>query len=442
MRHFSIRRLAIALALLITALTALCGAGLFAQPDTGAPVGFLTPLVYKMEIEGAIGAVSDNRIEDAINRAEDNSAELLIIVMDTPGGGLKSTWSICKRILNSRVPICVYIAPSGARAGSAGVFIAYAAHFAAMAPSTNIGAAHPVSGEGKIPDSVMNEKVTNDAVAQIKAAAERRGRNAAWAERAVRESVSITDREALDSNVVDIRAETVDDLLRQIDGRQTEVVHGKKSMHTVGARVETLERTFAQRLLETLLSPDIVFILFSIGGLGIVLELYNPGSIFPGVVGAISLILAFYASQTLPINYAGVLLILLAIILFIVEIKVISHGLLTVGGIISLILGGLLLFDSVDPTMRVSVGILITMAVLIGATLLVTMFLVYKAQRHRPFIGDNALIGKKAELRADHYVYLDGALWKVAADELIEAGTMVEVVGMENLVLKVRKVRT
>ena len=295
-------------------------------------------LVLRMYIEGAIGAVTDDRIADAIEQAEEDGAELLIIYLDTPGGFTKPTWAITKRILNSPVPVCIYIAPSGARAGSAGVYMTYAAHFAAMAYSTNIGAAHPVSGDGQKIDSVMNEKITNDAAAQIKAFADKRHRNAKWAEQAVRQSVSITDKEALDSNVIDIRAEDYDDLLKQLNGRKTEVPAGEKILNLLGARTKDVKHTFVQKLLEIITSPDVAFILFSIGGLGIVLELYNPGAILPGVVGAICLILAFYSFQTLPINYAGVLLIILAIILFIAEVKVVSHGLLTVGGVVALIL--------------------------------------------------------------------------------------------------------
>lgn len=396
-------------------------------------------LVLRMYIEGAIGAVTDDRIADALEEAEVQGAEILIIYLDTPGGFTKPTWAITKRILNSEVPVCIYIAPSGARAGSAGVYMTYAAHFAAMAYSTNIGAAHPVSGDGQKIDSVMNEKITNDAAAQIKAFADRRNRNATWAEQAVRQSVSITDREALDSNVIDIRAEDYDDLLRQLNGRETDLPTGKKILDLLGARTKDIKHTFVQKLLEIVTSPDVAFILFSIGGLGIVLELYNPGAILPGVVGAICLILAFYSFQTLPINYAGVLLIILAIILFIAEIKVISHGLLTIGGVIALILGGMMLVDTVDPTLQVSKSVLITIAVLIGITVALVIWLVSKAARHAPWVGDRALIGKKGVVHKDGYVYVDGALWKMDSGEPIETGASVEIIGVENLTLKVKK---
>lgn len=400
------------------------------------------PVVYAITIEGAIGAVTDTRIEEALTQAEENAAQLLLIRLDTPGGFSNATSTICKRFLNSEVPVCIYIAPQGARAGSAGVYMTYAAHFAAMAPSTNIGAAHPVSGDGKEIDSIMNEKVTNDAVAQIKAAAEKRGRNIEWAEAAVRQSVSITYSEALAKGVIDVVANDEADLFRQLHGRTTETPLGKRQMHLLDPRIEEINLSFVHKLLQILTSPDVVFILFSIGGLGIVLELYNPGSILPGVVGAISLILAFYAFQTLPINYAGVALIILAIVLFIAEVKIVSHGLLTVGGIVALFLGGLMLIDTVDPTLRVSLDLLITVSLLVGGTAAVVLFFVVRAQRSRPFLGNSAMVGKLAEVRNNDYVYVDGALWKYRCSEPLDAGTRVTVTAVTDLTLDVQPTRS
>jgi membrane-bound serine protease (ClpP class) len=398
------------------------------------------PLVYTITIDGAIGAVTDDRIADALDRANNAGADLLVIILDTPGGFTKPTWSICKRFLNSPTPVCIYIAPSGARAGSAGVYMTYAAHLAAMAPSTNIGAAHPVAGEGQKIDSIMNEKVTNDAVAQIRAAADKRGRNGAWAERAVRQSVSITDKEALDSNVINVRAENLDTLLAKLEGKEVDLPSGKKTLRLVDAEVVNIRQSFVHRFLDIITQPDIAFILFSLGGLGIVLELYNPGAILPGVVGGICLILAFYSFQTLPINWAGVALILLAIGLFIAEIKVISHGLLTIGGIVALFLGGLMLIDTVDPSLRVSTSVLVTVAIAVGVTALGVVFLVAKAARHKPFLGSNALIGKHAEAKADGFVYVDGALWRYESDEPISTGSKVEIIGVDSLTLKVKRI--
>ncbi|MCH9032488.1 MAG: nodulation protein NfeD, partial [candidate division Zixibacteria bacterium] len=264
--------------------------------------------VYILKIEDAIGVVTVKRIKEAIELAEDENAELIVIMLDTPGGFTKATWAIDKAILNSHVPIVVYIAPSGARAGSAGVYITYAANFAVMAPGTNIGAAHPVSGSGEKIDSLLNEKITNDAVASIKAMAEKRGRNAEWAERSVRESVSITDLEADSLGVINFRAHALADLYDSLDGRVAETPSGEKTLDLSNVEEITLVESFLERVLKVIASPDIAFLLFSIGGLGIVLELYHPGAILPGVVGGISLILAFYAFQTLPINTTGLML--------------------------------------------------------------------------------------------------------------------------------------
>jgi membrane-bound serine protease (ClpP class) len=407
--------------------------------DTIPVTSVARPKVFVMTIDGAIGTVTDSRIEEAIELAEEENAELLVIELDTPGGFTRPTWTICKNFLNSQVPICIYIAPSGARAGSAGVYMTYAAHIAAMAHSTNIGAAHPVAGGGQEIDSVMNEKITNDAVAQIQAAAQKHGRNAEWAEKAVRESVSITDSVALELHVIDVRATSLEDLFNQIDGREVKLPFGTKTLSLKNPRVEKIEKSFIYTILELITQPDVAFILMSIGGLGIMLELYNPGAIFPGVVGAISLILAFYAFQTLPINYAGLALIVLAAILFIAEIKVVSHGLLTIGGVISLFFGGLMLIDTVDPALKISKSILISIAIFAGLLLALVTWLVARDRKASPFVGNEGMIGRKGAMRAHNFVYVEGALWKVESDELIPEGTKVVVTGVEGLVLKVKK---
>jgi membrane-bound serine protease (ClpP class) len=408
--------------------------------SSSAPVApAIQPLVYTIIVDGAIGTITDTRLEMAIAKADRDGAALLVIILDTPGGFTKPTWSICKNILNSSVPVCVFISPSGARAGSAGVYMTYAAHFAAMASSTNIGAAHPVSGGGEKPDSLMNEKVTNDAVAQIKAAAQKRGRNVEWAEQAVRQSVSITDVEALANKVIDIRADKLEELLAQIDGRDTELPSGKVKMSLLGARVVDMKISFIHRILDMITQPDVAFILFSIGGLGIILELYNPGAILPGVVGAISLILAFYAFQTLPINYAGLALIILAGILFIAEVKIISHGLLTVGGVIALFFGGLMLVDTVDPALSISKSVLFTTVACVGVSVALALWLVLKVARHKPWTGNDALVGKVAVMRGSGFVYVDGALWRAESDEEIPEGSKVMITRVEGLTLTIKR---
>lgn len=397
------------------------------------------PIVYVMSVEDAIGTVTDDRIEDAIKQAEDDGAQLLVIQLDTPGGFMKATQSITRNILNSGVPVCMYVSPSGARAGSAGVYMTYAAQIAAMAPSTNIGAAHPVDAGGQQIDSVMNEKVTNDAVAQIKAAARRHGRNEEWAEKAVRQSVSITETEALDLHVINLIAKDIPDLLSQLDGDTVELAMGEKTLDLKDPDVRRIAMTFVYKLLTILTSPDIAFALLSIGGLGILLELYHPGAILPGVVGAICIILGAYAIQSLPINYAGVLLILLAVILFIAEIKITSYGLLTVGGVISLFLGGLMLIDTADPNLGVSMTFLISITVFIGLVIAAVVYLVARAARNRPFVGHEHLAGKSAEVRQAGMVYAEGALWKAESTDTLKPGDKVEIIAVDGNRLKVRK---
>jgi membrane-bound serine protease (ClpP class) len=399
-------------------------------------------LVYTMLIEGAIGAVTAERIDEAVELAEDEDAELLIIMLDTPGGFTNSTWEISKSILNSQVPVCVYIAPLGATAGSAGVYITYSAHFAAMAPTANIGAAHPVGGGGEEIDSVMNEKVTHDAAAKIRATAEKWGRNGEWAERAVRESVSITATEALDSNVVEIIATDIDDLLDQLNGREIEMPYGTKTMELDRVDIEDIDPSFAQLVLQIVTSPEIVLLLFSIGGLGITLELYNPGSIFPGVVGAICLILAFYGMQTLPINVAGLALIVLAIALWIAEIKVISHGVLFVGGLVSFFFGGLMLVDSVDPALQISISFLVWFTVIFAAIFGLIIWVVIRAHRRGVVVGDESMPGKIAEVRTMGQVYVEGALWQAQCNEELTQGDKVEIISVDKLLLKVRKINS
>lgn len=400
-------------------------------------------LVLLLDIEGPVGTVTADRVMDAVARAEEEAADLLVIRMDTPGGFTAAMWPITKLILNSHVPVAVYIAPAGSKAASAGMYITYAAHIAAMAPGTNIGAAHVVSGSGETIDSVLSEKIMNDAVASLKAMAERYGRNAEWAEEAARRSVSITSSEALEKNVINLIADNLDDLLKQTNGMEVNTVYGKKIIKTAHPVIEPIKKTFIQTLLDIISSPNVVFILFSLGGLGITLELYNPGSILPGVVGGICLILAFYGMRTLPINYAGVLLIIFAIILFLLEIKIVSHGLLTIGGVISLIMGGLMLIDTADPELKVSKTIVISVALVVGGFTALAFILAYKARVSKPTTGAEGLVGEagtvKSKIDGTGYVYLAGELWEATADEIIEESARVVVLEVKNLKIKVKR---
>ncbi len=290
--------------------------------------------VVSININGSINPASAAFISRAINKAANQKAECIIIHLNTPGGLLKSTRVIVTDILQSQVPVVVYVSPGGAHAGSAGVFITMAAHIAVMSPGTNIGAAHPVSMQGGT-DTIMNEKSTNDAAAFIRTIAEKRKRNLEWAEEAVRKSVSITEEEALQKNVIDIIAHNDEDVLTQIDGKTIEVSTGTKTLNTKNASVELLEMGLLDKFLNMISDPNVAYILMMLGFYGMLFELYSPGTIFPGIVGGICLILAFYTMHTLPINYAGLALIIFGIILFLLEVKITSHGMLAIARCIS-----------------------------------------------------------------------------------------------------------
>src|SRR5664279_4472309 len=290
--------------------------------------------VVSINVNGGINPASAEYIHKALGKAESEKAECLLIHLNTPGGLLTSTRAIVSDMLKSTVPVVVYVYPSGAHAGSAGVFITLAANVAAMAPGTNIGAAHPVSLQGS-PDSIMNLKSTNDAAAFIRTIAEKRHRNVQWAEEAVRYSVSITEEEAIQDSVIDYIANDDRELLDQIDGKSIEVYGGTKVLHTKNAKIDSEEMGFFQKILNKISDPNIAYMLMMLGFFGLLFELFNPGAIFPGIAGVIFLVLAFYSMSSMPVNYAGLSLIIFGIALFLLEIKIISHGLLTIGGIIS-----------------------------------------------------------------------------------------------------------
>src|SRR5205823_1662607 len=349
-------------------------------------------LVYVATYEGVINPVSAEYINHVLAEAQDATAAAVVIRLDTPGGLDTSMRLIIKDITSSPVPVIVYVAPSGGRAASAGVFILYAAHIAAMAASTNVGAAHPVAMGGGEMDAVMKEKVENDAAAYIKSIAEKRGRNIKWAEEAVRKSVSVTEKEALGLKVIDLIADDVPSLLAAVDGRQVITGAGKIVLHTKGALLKDLPMGWRLEALKALSDPNIAFILMTLGTIGLLAELYNPGAILPGIVGAISLILAFYSLQPLPVNYAGVLLIILGIVLFILEIKVMSYGLLSLGGLASLIFGALLLVKTDAPFLRVSLSFIVPTAVLVGTVLMTLTWIAVKTKRRRAVTGAEAMV--------------------------------------------------
>ena len=419
--------------LLFGPLASLVSPWLAPASGAGSPVVVAT-------YEGVINPVTAEYLHDALAFAEANRAQLLVVKLDTPGGLVTSMQTMVKSIVNAPLPVAVYVSPSGGRAASAGVFITLAGHVAAMAPGTNIGAAHPVAMGGEM-DKTMKEKAENDMAASIKTLAEQRGRNVKWAEDAVRKSVSVTEKEALDLKVIDFVVEDVPALLAKLDGRKVALANGSVTLQTKGA--ETLAFPMGWRLeaLKALSDPNIAMLLMTIGTIGILAELYNPGAILPGIVGAISLILAFYSLQSLPINYAGLLLIVLGIVFFVLEIKVTSYGLLTLGGIAAMTLGGLLLVKTDAPFMQVSLSFLLP-TVLTAAAIMFTMaWLAMKARQRAPVTGKESMIGEIARARTDvaprGEVFLHGELWEATSETPIRKGDEAEVQSVEGLTLKV-----
>jgi len=400
--------------------------------------------VVSIHIDASINPATAEFIGRAIKKAGKEKAECLLIHFNTPGGLLKSTREIVGNILESTVPVVVYVSPPGAQAASAGVFVTLAAHIAAMSPGTNIGAAHPVSMQSGI-DSTMNEKATNDAVAFIKTIAEKRNRNMAWAEEAVRKSVSITGSEAVNQKVVDFIAVDEKQLLEMIDGRTVEVVGGNVTLHTRSAKIVEYEMGFVEKLLNIISDPNIAYILLMLGFYGLMFELYNPGTTLPGIVGVICIILGFYAMHSLPINYAGLALIVFAMILFLLEIKIASHGALAIGGIISLLIGSMMLIRTGSG----EVG-RISWSVILSTVILTTLFFFFvigmglKAQKLKPVSGTNTLLDKLGIVTQDldplGTVRVNGELWK--AESLsgpIQQGEKIHVVRMEGFKLFVEK---
>ncbi len=397
--------------------------------------------VYVVKVSGTINPGLAEYLIRSMEQASREEADCLVIQLDTPGGLALSMRSIVMAMLSSQVPVVVYVSPSGARAASAGVMITLAADIAAMAPGTNMGAAHPVNLGQKEMDGTMAEKVVNDMVAYTKSIAEKRGRNSDWAERAIRESVSVTEKEALELNVIDLIAEDLDDLLEKIDGRD---LKDKGTLHTKGVKRVVLTESLRDKILKTLSDPNIAYLLMMIGLAGLYFELSHPGTIFPGVIGAMSLILAFFAFQTLPVNYAGVLLIALAIILFVLEMKVASYGLLSLGGVISLFLGSLMLFEGTAPGMRLSWRVLVPTVVMVSGFFVAVAGLVFRSQVSKPRTGDKGLVGEvgvaKSRLEPEGKVFVHGELWNAVAPGSIEPGAKVRVVSVDSLLLRVEQV--
>lgn len=396
------------------------------------------------EVDGVISPASSSYFLRIITVAEQEEAICLIIKLDTPGGLDASMRTITKRILNTKVPVVIYVAPKGARAASAGVFILYASHVAAMAPGTNVGAAHPVNMGGEKLDSVMIEKVTNDAVAYLKAIAKEKGRNVAWAEKAIRESASIDAETAVRKRVCDIIAENVDDLVAKLHGRVVQVNGKDVVLNTESKPVQNMPMTFKERLLLLLTNPTVAYILLLLGVYGLFFELQNPGTIFPGVVGGICIILGFYALQLLPVNYAGVALILLSAFLFILEIYITSHGLLAIGGIISLIFGSLILFESDVQFLRLSWEVIVIAVIIVAAFFIFIVSMGIRAQFRKRTTGKEGLVGELGEAKTDitvsgGTVFVHGEYWNAVSDATIKKGSSVKVMSSKDMIVKVKK---
>lgn len=395
--------------------------------------------VVAINIDQAITPVTASFIERSIKEAENKRASCLLIHLNTPGGQLTATREIVGTLLESSVPIVVYVSPGGARAGSAGVFITMAANIAAMAPGTNIGASHPVNLQGGI-DSTLNEKITNDASALIRSVAEKRGHNAVWAEQAVRQSVSITETEALQQNVVNLIATSTGDLLQKIDGDSVTTASGPAILHTRHAQVETLDMGLGEKMLVVLSDPNIMYILLLLGIVGILFEFYNPGAIFPGIIGVICLILAFYAMSIIPINYAGLALIIFAVVLFLLELKITSHGLLALGGIVSMLVGSLMLIRTgpVVDYVKISRIVIFTSVLLCTVFFLFIIGMGLKAQRRTPVSGVEGFIGEIGvaldDLAPFGKVWVHGEIWNAESlSGVLKKGQKVSVARMEGL---------
>ena len=397
--------------------------------------------IYVVKFSGSINPAVADFFKKSISKASEDKVSCIIIEFDTPGGLSESMRETIKAIYASKVPVVIYVSPGGARAASAGVMITMAADIAAMAPGTNIGAAHPVGAGGKEIGGSMSEKIINDMVAYAKSIAEKRNRNAGWVEKAIRKSASITETEALKTNVIDIISKDMDDLIRQINGR---TVKEKGVLRLENAKRTVLKESIRTKILKTISDPNIAYILMMIGLAGLYFELSHPGSIFPGVLGGISLILAFFAFQALPVNYAGFLLIVLALVFFIMEMKITSYGLLSIAGIISLLLGSLMLFERDGSDLRLSWTVLLPTIAIVSGFFVVISGLVFKSHISKPKTGARGLVGEigvvKKALMPEGKVFVHGELWNAISKNSIQEGAKIRVLRVVNLVLEVEAV--
>ncbi len=401
------------------------------------------PPVLVGHITGVINPITARYVERLVDEGERRGAAAVVLVIDTPGGLIDSTYQITGRFLNARVPVVTYVGPSGARAASAGTFITMAGHVAAMAPATNIGAAHPVDAGGGDIKGDLRTKAENDAAAQITKIAAARGRNESWADDAVRKSVSIRDDEAVRIQVVDLVASDVADLLAKIDGREVKLPQGLVKLRTAGAAVESADPDLIETFLHLIVDPQIAVLLFTVGTYGLIFELSNPGLIFPGIIGVIAIVLALFAFGTLDANAAGVALMMFAVVLFVAEIKVASHGLLTAGGIAALILGTIVVFPPLRPTfpgLRYSVDpvVIATVVALTGAFFIVVIRTALRSTRLSTASGATLLAGAvgvaKSDISPSGIAYVGGEDWTAVSEGVpIPRGSRVRVKRVETV---------
>jgi len=403
--------------------------------------------VLVAKVDGGIGPITAKFMIETIDRAEQQQAGCVVFELDTPGGLDDSMRAIIKRIMAAKLPVVVFVAPAGSRAASAGAFITMAAHVAAMAPGTAIGAAHPVSiGQSLQTDTNMAAKVANDAAAYIRSIAEKRGRNIDWANSAVKESVSLSETEALARKVIDLVAPSTEALMTLLDGRIVKLNETTVTLKTRGVALTRVEMNWRDEMLHAIANPNLAYILLMLGLLGLYFELATPGAILPGVVGAISLILAFFAFQTLTVNYAGILLIVLAVVLFIVDIKAATHGVLTVGGLVAMVIGSLMLFNqNPDPAMRASLQVIIPVVLVTGAFFALGVWLSLKAMVRRPVSGAEDLVSQEGDARTlinrdGGTAFVAGTHWNAVADTEIPSGRRVQVVAVKQMTLKVEAI--
>jgi membrane-bound serine protease (ClpP class) len=425
-------------------------AGLLLVVGTAVPSAQVAkrPLALVAEFDGIVHPVSAEYLNGIIDQADTSGADVVLFVLETPGGLLDSTRAIVSRMITSRAPVVVFVGPSGARAASAGFIITLAADVAVMAPGTHIGAAHPVSGTGQQMDETMSAKVASDTAAYARSLAQARTRNAELAAQAVTESRAFTDREALEATppLIDFVAQDVDDVLRQLDGRTIRRFDGRTvTVHTANAEVQRVEMTRRQRFLSAIAHPQVAYLLLTLGILGLTVELWNPGAIAPGVAGGVALLLAFFAFQIVPVNTAGLLLILFGLALLVLELKVPSFGVLGVGGTVSLVIGSVMMTREV-PGIRVGLGVILPVAFALAAIVLGLGRLALRAQRLRPETGLEAMLGEVGRTRtplasdAPGHVDVHGEIWRAISQVPLPPGAPVRVVEVNGLTLVVEPV--